>query len=174
MLISKLGKAIIFHEDDIRGMGRTAVGVRGINLDKDDEVVSLVLLQNEEQTVLVMTTRGYGKRTKLSDYRIQSRGGKGIYTFDKNKIEKTGPLLGAVLVDTSDEIMLINSDNVIIRIRAKDVSRSGRTTQGVKIMKVNKGQEIVAFAKVLENIEQAKRVREKAPKKSEDKQIRLI
>ena len=70
--------------------------------------------------------------------------------------------------------MLINSDNVIIRIRAKDVSRSGRTTQGVKIMKVNKGQEIVAFAKVLENIEQAKRVREKAPKKSEDKQIRLI
>lgn len=174
MLISKLGKAIIFHEDDIRGMGRTAVGVRGINLDKDDEVVSLVLLQNEDQTVLVMTTRGYGKRTKLSDYRIQSRGGKGIYTFDKNKIEKTGPLLGAVLVDTSDEIMLINSDNVIIRIRAKDVSRSGRTTQGVKIMKVNKGQEIVAFAKVLENIEQAKRVREKAPKKSEDKQIRLI
>lgn len=174
MLISKLGKAIIFHEDDIRGMGRTAVGVRGINLDKDDEVVSLVLLQNEEQTVLVMTTRGYGKRTKLSDYRIQSRGGKGIYTFDKNKIEKTGPLLGGVLVDTSDEIMLINSDNVIIRIRAKDVSRSGRTTQGVKIMKVNKGQEIVAFAKVLENIEQAKRVREKAPKKSEDKQIRLI
>lgn len=174
MLISKLGKAIIFHEDDIRGMGRTAVGVRGINLDKDDEVVSLVLLQNEEQTVLVMTTRGYGKRTKLSDYRIQSRGGKGIYTFDKNKIEKTGPLLGGVLVYTSDEIMLINSDNVIIRIRAKDVSRSGRTTQGVKIMKVNKGQEIVAFAKVLENIEQAKRVREKAPKKSEDKQIRLI
>lgn len=161
MLISKLGKAIIFHEEDVRGMGRNAVGVRGINLDKGDEVVSMVLLQNEDQTVLVMTTRGYGKRTKLSDYRVQTRGGKGIYTFDKNKIRKTGPLLGAVLVDTSDEIMLINSDNVIIRIRAKDVSRSGRTTQGVKIMKVNKGQEIVAFAKVLEDLEHAKRIREK-------------
>ena len=161
MLISKLGKAIIFHEEDVRGMGRNAVGVRGLNLDKGDEVVSMVLLQNEDQTVLVMTTRGYGKRTKLSDYRVQTRGGKGIYTFDKNKIRKTGPLLGAVLVDTSDEIMLINSDNVIIRIRAKDVSRSGRTTQGVKIMKVNKGQEIVAFAKVLEDLEHAKRIREK-------------
>lgn len=161
MLISKLGKAIIFHEEDVRGMGRNAVGVRGINLDKGDEVVSMVLLQNEDQTVLVMTTRGYGKRTKLSDYRVQTRGGKGIYTFDKNKIRKTGPLLGAVLVDTSDEIMLINSDNVIIRIRAKDVSRSGRTTQGVKIMKVNKDQEIVAFAKVLEDLEHAKRIREK-------------
>ncbi len=161
MLISKLGKAIIFHEEDVRGMGRNAVGVRGINLDKGDEVVSMVLLQNEDQTVLVMTTRGYGKRTKLSDYRVQTRGGKGIYTFDKNKIRKTGPLLGAVLVDTSDEIMLINSDNVIIRIRAKDVSRSGRTTQGVKIMKVNKDQEIVAFAIVLEDLEHAKRIREK-------------
>lgn len=169
MLITKLGKSIIFSENDVRSMGRGAAGVRGINLDYGDEVVSMVLTQDKEQTVLVMTTKGYGKRTRLSDYRLQSRGGKGIYTFDKNKITKAGTLLGAVLVDPNDEIMLINSENVIIRIRAKEISRSGRTTQGVKIMKVAKDSEIVAFAKVIDE-DKAKKVKKH---KANDKQLKL-
>ena len=84
-----------------------------------------------------MTKKGFGKRTSLDEYRLQTRGGKGVSTYDKTKFSKTGELVGATLVSKDDEIMLINSNGVIIRIRANEISKSGRTTQGVKIMRLS-------------------------------------
>lgn len=148
LIVTKYGKGIRFSEQDVRPMGRIAAGVRGINLEKDDEVVSMVLTK-ENQRLLVATKKGFGKRTDVSEYKLQARGGKGLLTYDKSKFKKTGALIGAMIVDDDDEIMMLNSDGVIIRIRANDVSVSGRATQGVKIMKITGENEIVAMAKVI-------------------------
>ena len=146
IIITKKGKCISFSEEDVRVMGRAAGGVRAILLDKDDEVVSMELALKGEE-LLVVTEKGYGKRTPVKEYKIQARGGKGMLTYDKSKFDKTGYLVGAMTVLDDDEIFLINSDGIIIRIEASDVSRLGRTTQGVRIMKVEEETEIVAMAK---------------------------
>jgi DNA gyrase subunit A len=99
--------------------------------------------------LLVVTENGYGKRTAVSDYKRQTRGGKGMLTYDKSRFDKTGYLIGAICVDDEDEVMLINSDGVVIRIKATDVSILSRATQGVKIMKVDDNSKIVAMAKVI-------------------------
>ena len=148
IIITKKGKCISFSEDDVRVMGRAAGGVRAILLDKDDEVVSMELARKGEE-LLVVTEKGYGKRTPVKEYKIQARGGKGLLTYDKSKFDKTGYLVGAMTVLDDDEIFLINSDGIIIRIEAGDVSRLGRTTQGVRIMKVEEEAEIVALAKAV-------------------------
>jgi len=98
--------------------------------------------------LLVVTQFGYGKKTPVSDYNIQKRGGMGLLTYDKKKLKKTGELIGACVVGDGDEIMLINSDGILIRIEAKDVSKLGRATQGVKIMKVGDDAQIIAMAKI--------------------------
>ena len=131
-------------------MGRNAGGVRAILLEKDDEVVSMELDIDQQRKMLVITENGFGKRTPLAEYRLQTRGGKGVATYDKTKFGKTGLLVGATIVNDEDEVMVINSNGVIIRIRANEVSTSGRTTQGVKIMKVEKDNCIVSFAKVVD------------------------
>ena len=146
IIITKKGKCISFSEDDVRVMGRAAGGVRAILLDKDDEVVSMELARKGEE-LLVVTEKGYGKRTPVKYYKVQARGGKGLLTYDKSKFDKTGYLVGAMTVQDDDEVFLINSDGIIIRIEASDVSRLGRTTQGVRIMKVEEETEIVAMAK---------------------------
>ena len=171
-VVTKKGKSITFHEDDVRSMGRSAGGVRAITLDKDDEVVSMELDSTGERELLVMTKKGFGKRTSLDEYRLQTRGGKGVSTYDKTKFSKTGELVGATLVSKDDEIMLINSNGVIIRIRANEISKSGRTTQGVKIMKVESGDEIVSFAKVLDEDDASKPVTKK--EKAENEQMTLV
>jgi DNA gyrase subunit A len=171
-VITRKGKAIAFNEKDVRSMGRNAGGVRAIALEKDDEVVSMELDIDGSREMLVMTKKGFGKRTKLDEYRLQARGGKGVATYDKNKFGKTGELVGATLVNNEDEIMLINSNGIIIRIRANEISRSGRTTQGVKIMKVEKGDEIVSFAKVIDE-NSAKKPKKKDPKKKKPKNEQL-
>ena len=148
IIITKKGKCISFSEDDVRVMGRAAGGVRAILLDKDDEVVSMELARKGEE-LLVVTEKGYGKRTPVKEYKVQARGGKGLLTYDKGKFDKTGYLVGAMTVLDDDEIFLINSDGIIIRIEAGDVSRLGRTTQGVRIMKVEEESEIVALAKAV-------------------------
>ena len=150
LVVTKLGKAIAFSEKDVRPMGRNAGGVRAILLEKDDEVVSMELDSEQTRKMLVITENGFGKRTPLSEYRLQTRGGKGVATYDKTKFGKTGHLVGATIVKDEDEVMVINSNGVIIRIRASEVSTSGRTTQGVKIMKVEKDNRIVSFAKVVD------------------------
>ena len=129
-------------------MGRIAGGVRAIKLEGDDEVVSMELVEENEE-LLVVTKNGFGKRTPVEEYKVQVRGGKGLLTYDKAKFKKTGELIGAMVVGEDDEIMLINSDGVIIRIRASEVSRLGRATQGVKIMKVEEDVNIIAMAKVI-------------------------
>lgn len=173
-VITKLGKAIAFNENDVRSMGRNAAGVRAINLDYGDEVVSMELDIDGTREMLVVSENGFGKRTSLDEYRLQTRGGKGIATYDKSKFSKTGTLVGGMLVRDENEVMLINSNGVIIRIRAEEISKSGRTTQGVKIMKVEEDSHIVSLAKVVDDEENAQKPKVSGKKKSEGEQISLL
>ena len=173
-VITKLGKAIAFNENDVRSMGRNAAGVSAINLDYGDEVVSMELDIDGTREMLVVSENGFGKRTSLDEYRLQTRGGKGIATYDKSKFSKTGTLVGGMLVRDENEVMLINSNGVIIRIRAEEISKSGRTTQGVKIMKVEEDSHIVSLAKVVDDEENAQKPKVSEKKKSEGEQISLL
>ena len=146
IIITKRGKCICFSEDDVRTMGRVAAGVKAITLDAGDEIVSMELAEKNEQ-LLVVTKKGYGKRTPVKEYKVQARGGKGLLTYDKSKFDKTGELIGAIVVKDEDDVFLINSDGIIIRINAGEVSKLGRTTQGVHIMKIEGESEIVSMAK---------------------------
>ncbi|MDR2295478.1 MAG: DNA gyrase subunit A [Clostridiales Family XIII bacterium] len=148
IIVTRNGKCICFHEDDVRPMGRMAGGVRAIKLEGDDEIVAMELAEKDEE-LLVVTQNGFGKRTAVEDYKIQARGGKGLLTYDKAKFKKTGALIGAMVVNEDDEILLINSDGIIIRINAGEVSKLSRATQGVKIMKVGENTNIIAMAKVI-------------------------
>ena len=170
LVVTKQGKAIAFSEKDVRPMGRNAGGVRAILLEKGDEVVSMELDIDQSRKMLVITENGFGKRTPLDEYRLQARGGKGVATYDKTKFGKTGLLVGATLVSEDDEVMVINSNGVIIRIRAEEVSTLGRTTQGVKVMKVEKGNRIVSVAKVVDE-DSAKKPTDKKAKAAKDPNI---
>ncbi len=166
IIVTKNGKCICFSEEDVRSMGRIAGGVRAIKLEKDDEVVAMELVE-PGQELLVVTENGYGKRTPVKDYKLQVRGGKGLLTYDKGKFKKTGALIGAMVVDEDDEVLMINSEGIIIRIRAGEVSKLGRATQGVKIMKVDDDTKIVAMAKVIkeEDDEEEEKDKKKTSKK---------
>ena len=167
IIVTKNGKCICFSEDDVRPMGRLAGGVRAITLEKDDEVVAMELAEKNEE-LLVVTQAGFGKRTPVKDYKIQARGGKGLLTYDKGKFSKTGHLIGAMVVNDNDEVLLINSDGIIIRIKANEISRLGRATQGVKIMRVEEEANIIAMAKVIRDDE------EEEKKESDDMQISMM
>jgi DNA gyrase subunit A len=125
-----------------------AGGVRAIQLGKGDEVVAMELA-DQGGDLLVVTQSGYGKRTNMKEYKVQARGGKGLLTYDKGKFTKTGELIGALAVTEQDEILLINSDGIIIRIKMDEVSRLSRATQGVKIMRVADDANLIAMAKVI-------------------------
>lgn len=152
IIVTRRGKCICFNEEDVRPMGRAAGGVRAITLDRNDEVVAMELAEKNEE-LLVVTKNGYGKRTAVKEYKIQARGGKGLLTYDKTKFEKTGELIGAMVVNDTDDVLLINSDGIIIRINAGEVSRLGRTTQGVRIMRVNDDANIITMAKAIKEEE---------------------
>ena len=147
ILVTKLGKCICFHEDDVRSMGRTAGGVRGINLEKDDEVVAMDLAEQDEQ-LLVVTQNGFGKKTSVSQYKTQRRGGMGVLTYNKSMIKRTGALIGAAIISDDNDVMLINSDGILIRVEASEISKMGRATKGVKVMNVGEDTQIIAMAKV--------------------------
>ena len=153
VIVTKKGKSITFHEEEVRSMGRVAGGVRAILLEGDDEVVAMEL-KNKEEELLVVTQYGFGKRTSMKEYKVQARGGKGMLTYDKGKIKKTGELVGALSVKEDDEIMLINSDGIIIRMSVSEVSILGRATQGVKLMKVDDDANIISIAKVVRHEEE--------------------
>ena len=174
IIVTKNGKCICFSEDDVRPMGRIAGGVRAIKLEKDDEVVAMELVE-PGQELLVVTQKGFGKRTKVEDYKIQVRGGKGLLTYDKAKFKKTGQLVGAMAVEDDDDILLINSDGIIIRMAANEISKLGRATQGVKIMNVGEDANIIALAKVIrdEELEEKEETAEKTPAKNEQEQMRF-
>jgi len=145
MLVTKNGKSLCFNEKDVRCMGRTAYGVLGMRLDPGDEVVGMERLGQANQ-VLVVTEKGYGKRTDLKEYRLQKRGGKGIVTLKVT--ERNGHLVSTKVVNEQDEVLLISSDDIIIRIPVKEVPLQGRNTQGVRLMRLNEDERVVAVAKV--------------------------
>lgn len=142
---TRQGYAVSFHEDEVRSMGRAASGVRGIRLREDDYVVGTDILGPESE-VLVITENGYGKRTEASEYAIRGRGGKGVKTA--NITEKNGPLIGLKTVSGEEDIMLITTSGVVIRFHAKNISKTGRATQGVRLMRLEEGNYVSTLAKV--------------------------
>ena len=147
LLGMRLGKSIRFSETDIREMGRSSRGVIGVRLGKDDRVVTMETLE-EGTAMLTVTERGFGKRTKLSEYRIQSRGGSGIINIKVT--QKNGPVAGLVQVRDSDEIMITTSKGKIIRLSMKGVSLIGRSTQGVKLMGIDGDELVTGIAHIAE------------------------
>jgi len=148
MLALKSGKAIRFEEAKTRPMGRTASGVRGITLGhENDEVIGMVAVNDMDSNILVVSEKGYGKRSNLEDYRITNRGGKGVKTL--NISEKTGNLVAIKNVDDSNDLMIINKSGITIRMAVKDLRVMGRATQGVKLINIKEDDSIAAVAKVM-------------------------
>ncbi|WP_347489502.1 DNA gyrase subunit A [Desulfoscipio sp. XC116] len=143
---TKNGLAIRFSEKDVRSTGRVTRGVKGITLNKLDEVVSMGLIC-EDSELLVVTSKGYGKRTKINEYRTQSRGGKGIINI--KCMERNGLVVSLQVVKPEDEVLMISADGIMIRIKVDDISLFGRITQGVLLMKLGEGDHVVAVAKVV-------------------------
>ncbi|RMF95321.1 MAG: DNA gyrase subunit A [Candidatus Schekmanbacteria bacterium] len=146
LLAMRNGNSIRFHESDVRAMGRTARGVKAVSISKDDEVIGMEIVSNGNYSILTVTENGYGKRTELSEYRVQSRGGKGIITIKTT--ERNGKVVGIKQVKDSDNIMLVASDGKIIRLKVADIKVIGRNTQGVKLIDVDEGAKVVAVAKI--------------------------
>ena len=154
----KSGRAIRFNEIKVRPMGRNATGVRGISLSgKDDEVVGMICLDSDNFDILVVSENGYGKRSKLEDYRVTNRGGKGVKTL--NVTDKTGSLISIKNVTDNDDLMIINKSGLIIRLGVADLRVMGRATQGVRLINLREDDAIAAVAKVeveleLENMDE--------------------
>jgi len=143
----KSGRAIRFNESTVRPMGRTATGVRGISLENEsDEVVGLISVDDPETTVLVVSEKGYGKRTDIDDYRVTNRGGKGVKTL--NITEKTGKLVAIKGVTDKEDLMIINKSGIIIRIAISELRTMGRATQGVRLITLKGDDEIASVAKI--------------------------
>ena len=143
----RTGKVVHFHESDVRPMGRTAAGVRGVALEgEDDRVIGMVCVNRQEANLLVVSEKGYGKRSPIEDYRITKRGGKGVKTI--NITEKTGNLVAIKEVIDSDDLMIINKSGITIRISVEDLRVMGRATQGVKVIRLNDNDEISSVEKI--------------------------
>lgn len=141
------GRAIHFHESDVRSMGRMSTGVRGIYLDSKETVIGMVCVDHREPpSLLVVSENGYGKRSDLSDYRITKRGGKGVKTM--NITEKTGQLVAIKDVEDTDQLMIINRSGIAIRMEVADLRVMGRATQGVKLIRLNENDQISAVEKI--------------------------
>lgn len=149
----KSGKAIRFEESKTRPMGRGASGVRGISLaDEQDEVIGMVTVHNEEDHILVVSEKGYGKRSSMEDYRVTNRGGKGVKTISIT--EKTGGLVAIKNVTDSDDLMIINKSGIAIRMGVEDLRVMGRATQGVRLINIRENDAIAAVAKVMKEEEE--------------------
>lgn len=148
MLFSDGGKAMRFDENDVRPMGRSARGVRGMKLGKGQKVISLLVAENEELSVLTATENGYGKRTPISEYARHRRGTQGMISIRTS--ERNGKVVAARLVKQDDEIMLITTGGVLIRTRVKEVRKMNRATQGVKLINLDKGEKLVGLERVVE------------------------
>ena len=147
MIATKNGKCIRFPEEKVRAVGRTSIGVRGITLEDNDEVIGMIIANDlEKESVLVVSEKGYGKRTAVEDYRVTNRGGKGVITL--NITEKTGKLIAIQNVTDEDGLMIINKSGVAIRMAMEELRVMGRNTQGVKLINLKGSDEIAAVAKV--------------------------
>jgi len=162
LIANRNGRAIRFNESTVRPMGRTASGVRGITLDEDgaDEVVGMICIKDkEEESVLVVSEQGYGKRSKIDDYRITNRGGKGVKTL--NITEKTGKLVAIKSVTDQNDLMIINKSGITIRLKVSILNIIGRATQGVRLINLGKrNDEIASVCKVLSHEDEEEVVEE--------------
>ncbi|RRD73187.1 DNA gyrase subunit A [Tannerella forsythia] len=157
LIANRNGRAIRFHESKVRVMGRTAAGVRGMTLDdENDEAIGMVCIKDtEKETILVVSEQGYGKRSKIDDYRITNRGGKGVKTI--NVTEKTGKLVGIKNVTEENDLMIINKSGITIRMKVADLNVIGRATQGVRLINLEKrNDEIASVCKVVSESEENK------------------
>ena len=155
IIVTSEGKAIRFSEKDVRKMGRNTSGVIAIKMEDKYEIISMNAIneKNKNHQLFIASENGFGKRTDLEEYRLQNRSGKGNKTYKVN--EKTGLIIGATIVNEKNDIMIINSEGIMIRIDAKDISKIGRNTVGVKIMKTNEKDKLISIAKLnLEEIEE--------------------
>ena len=148
MLFSDSGKAVRFDENDVRPMGRTARGVRGMNLEEGQQVIALLVAENEQQSVLTATENGYGKRTPITEYTRHGRGTKGMIAIQTS--ERNGKVVAATLVEPADEIMLITTGGVLIRTRVSEIREMGRATQGVTLIAVEDGGKLSGLQRVAE------------------------
>ncbi|MEJ7769479.1 MAG: DNA gyrase C-terminal beta-propeller domain-containing protein, partial [Chitinophagaceae bacterium] len=149
MLAVKSGRAIRFPEEKVRSTGRGAIGVGGIEVDdENDEVIGMICVKKEDKsrTVLVVSEKGFGKRTQVDEYRITNRGGKGVKTI--NVTEKTGALVGMLDVTEKEDLMITCKSGITIRTGIMDIREAGRATQGVKLIRVDDGDEISAITKL--------------------------
>jgi DNA gyrase subunit A len=145
MLFASSGKAIRFQEADVRPMGRSAAGVRGIRLADDAEVIALLIVADGE--VLTATANGYGKRTAIGEFPVHGRGGQGVIAIQTT--ERNGALVGAIQVGAGDEIVLISSAGTLVRTAVNDVSEQGRNTQGVRLIRVDDGDRLVGLDRIV-------------------------
>ncbi len=151
LIAARNGKCVRFHEEDARAIGRTATGVRGISIEEDDEVVGMITVEANEEAralnhVLVVSENGFGKRSEIEEYRLTSRGGKGVKTI--NITEKTGSLVAVKKVTDENDLMIINKSGVTIRVSVSDIRLAGRATQGVKLISLREGDSIAAVCSV--------------------------
>ena len=152
MLFSDAGKAVRFNENDVRPMGRTARGVRGMMMEEGQRVLSMLVAHGETQSVLTATENGYGKRTNIGEYTLHGRGTKGMIAIQSS--ERNGKLVAAVLVDPTDHVMLIADNGVLIRTPVKDIRELGRSTQGVTLINLDAGSKLSSIEKIVESDEE--------------------
>jgi DNA gyrase subunit A len=144
MMAVRSGKAVRFEDSSVRPIGRTASGVRGITLGHDlDEVVGMVCVENENEDILVVSENGYGKRSKIGDYRLTNRGGKGVKTI--NVTEKTGQVISIKSVDDTNDLMIITQSGLTIRMSISALRILGRTAQGVRLINLKEGDQIASI-----------------------------
>jgi DNA gyrase subunit A len=153
VLVSDIGRAVWFDEEDVRPMGRPARGVRGMKLGKGQQVLSLLVADNDQQTVLVATENGFGKRTALADFRHSGRGTQGVMAIKAS--DRNGKVVAAKLVTDEDEIMLITTGGVLIRTRVSEIRELGRATQGVTLISLDSGEKLAGLEKIVETDDDA-------------------
>ena len=149
LLVTRSGLSIRFSEEQVRSIGRAAMGVRGIRLKDDDYVVGMVAAANEESTVLIVTQNGYGKRTLLANYPLQGRAGKGVIAIKTST--RNGPVVAMKMVTEDDELIIVNSNGMVTRMAVNDIRTIGRTTQGVRLMSLRKEEIVVDVGKISQN-----------------------
>lgn len=166
MLFSDEGKAVRFSEEDVRDMGRTAIGVRGMKLEGDAKVIAMLVAQDETQTVLTATENGFGKRTLISEYTRHGRGTKGMLSIQTS--ERNGKAIGAILVNDDDEIILLTSGGKLVRTRVREIRVMGRNTQGVNLITMDPDVRLVGMQRVTDSDEDPAPAQEEAEKTAED------
>jgi DNA gyrase subunit A len=147
VLATSGGQAIRFTESDVRNMGRSAQGVKGITLSTNDSVVGMVVVSGPDSRLLTVCSKGYGKRTEVSDYRHTRRGGKGV--INTKTSDRNGEVVSVKDVDEDDELMLISQHGILIRQPVRDISLIGRNTQGVKLINLDEGDRVIDVARVM-------------------------